>query len=187
MKKNFLLLLTFLIWVSFSAFAKEDTQVFFSPSLKCENNIVEQINNSTSSIDAAVYAINNEEIVKALKQAYDRGVKIRILTDKLQAANKSSKVTDLYRYGINIRVNSKFRIEHNKFAIFDNKVVSSGSYNWTNPASHKNSENCIFFIDETKVLTEYSERFDYLWRINTKKKSEEFFKKQHDKFNLLWR
>lgn len=177
MKKKFLLLLAFFTWISYSVKA-ESYKVFFSPASKCENNLIEQISNCKSSIDAAVYAINNDGIVKALKQAYDRGIKIRILTDKLQAANKNSRVKDLYRYGINIKVNSKFKIEHNKFAVFDGKSIVTGSFNWTTPASEKNSENCLFVFQRNDVIKEYQKRFDYLWKLNRKYKSDEWFNKR---------
>lgn len=160
-----------------------DLKVFFSPSLRCENKIVELINKSDERIEAAIYAINNDDIVCALKKAHDRGVKIRILTDRLQASNKSSKVRDLYNYGINIRVHSRFKIEHNKFAVFDGKVASSGSFNWTNPASDKNSENCIFFIRNRLAVQEFQDRFNYLWRINTKTKSDLWFEKKEGEKN----
>lgn len=150
-------------------------QVYFSPSLKCENNIVKLIDNAQERIDAAVYAINNKDIVNAIKKAHKRGVKIRILTDRLQASNKSSKVKELYGFGVNIRVHSKHKIEHNKFAVFDGKKAVSGSYNWTEPASTKNSENCIFFIKNKEIVKDYQNRFDYLWKINTKQKSDSWF------------
>lgn len=155
-----------------------ELRIYFSPSPRCEQNLVELINNSKQRIDAAVYAINNDEIVEALKNAHRRGVKIRILTDRLQASNKSSKVRELYNYGINIRVHSKHKIEHNKFAVFDNKSAASGSYNWTNPASEKNSENCIFFVQDQEAAGTYCSRFDYLWKVNTKKKSDKWFERK---------
>ena len=148
---------------------------FFTPSKKCENSIVQRIDKAEKSIDAAVYAINNRDIVKALKKAHDRGIKIRILTDRLQAGNKSSKIRELYNYGIKIRVNSKHKIEHNKFAVFDFDSVVTGSYNWTEPASDKNSENCLFFNRNKKTVREYHDRFNYLWQMNTKKKSDAWF------------
>lgn len=148
---------------------------FFTPSKKCENSIVQRINNAEESIDAAVYAINNKDIVKALEKAHKRGVKIRILTDKLQAGNKKSKVLELYDYGVKIRVNSKHKIEHNKFAVFDFDSVVTGSYNLTEPASDKNSENCLFFNRNQKTVKEYHDRFNYLWQMNSKKKSDAWF------------
>ena len=101
--------------------------VAFSPSKECENLIIKLINDSSAQIDVAVFDINNENIVNALKSAHDKGKKIRILTDKRQAGGKHSKVLELYEYGINIRVHSKHRLEHNKFAVFDKKYVINGS------------------------------------------------------------
>ena len=149
--------------------------VFFSPSPKCEDEIIRLINQSQTKIDIAVYAINNDNIVKALKEAYNRGIKIRILTDRLQAANKNSKVKELHALGFDIKVHSKYKIEHNKFAVFDNKYVSSGSYNWTNPATSKNSENCIFFEDNPNIIQSYQRHFDELWLLNTQSKSDKWF------------
>ena len=165
------------MWL-FSALSWAQTEVYFTPSPKCENGLIHMINEAQESIDVAVYSINNKKLVAALKKANERGVKIRILTDRLQASNKSSKVRELHDYGFNIRVHSKNKIEHNKFAIFDGKKASTGSYNWTNPATEKNSENCVFFTDNEKIVAEYQKRFDYLWKVNTKKASEEWFEKK---------
>ena len=171
-----LLVFVMFFCLDFSCWAKLDVR--FTPSQECEDYIINFINNSKDSIDIAVYSINNDKIIAALKKAKDRGVKLRILTDKLQASSKSSKVIDLYRYGINIRVNSRHKIEHNKFAIYDNKVASTGSYNWTNPASYKNSENCLFITNNREIITKYAKRFEQLWIMNTKKKSTEWFEKK---------
>ena len=154
------------------------TEVYFSPSKECENGLIKLINNSTESIDIAVYSINNTNIVNALKQAHARGIKMRILTDRTQASGKTSLVKELKDAGIDIRVHSKHKIEHNKFAIFDGKQASTGSYNWTNPASDKNSENCVFFFTDTTVINAYKERFEYLWKVNTEEASVKWFKKQ---------
>ena len=168
-----------IIFGTYTAFYKSDDLIFdeqvaFSPSKECENIIIKLIEHA-DKIDIAVFDINNDNIVAALKQAEKQGKKIRILTDKRQASSKNSKVLDLYEAGINIRVHSKNKIEHNKFAVFDNKYVITGSYNWTNPASNKNSENCLLTVENEEIIADYQSRFDYLWRINTKKKSEAWF------------
>lgn len=146
--------------------------VSFSPHGNCEQMIVNKINSAQKNIDAAVYSINNDNIVQALINARRRGVKIRILTDRFQAKGKSSKVKYLYDNDINIRVHSYFKIEHNKFAIYDGVQGSTGSFNWTNPAEKKNSENCIFFDNVDGIVDKYTNRFEYLWIKNTKKYSD---------------
>lgn len=97
--------------------------------------------------------------------AYNRGADIRIITDKGQAKVKGAKAEELKSVGIPVLTNKKHKIEHNKFAVFDDKYIVSGSYNWTTNASKNNSENCVFFDQPNK---EYSQRFEYLWNMYNK-------------------
>lgn len=168
----------FAILLLFSQSVYAKTEVGFTPSKECEDAIVYNIEHAKKSVDAAIYSINNKRIVAALKDAHRRGVKLRILTDKLQASAKSSKTLDLHREGVNIRVNSRHKIEHNKFAIYDGNKVSTGSFNWTDPASEKNSENCLLISMEQKTVEAYKKRFDILWRLNSKAKSENWFQRK---------
>ena len=73
------------------------------------------------------------------------------------------------------RINNRHKIEHNKFAIFDGNKVSTGSFNWTNLASEKNSENCLLISREQKTVAAYKKRFEKLWRLNDRAKSESWF------------
>ena len=157
MRKTILLVYLLSCCLTLPAFAA--TTVAFTPSLDCENMIVEQINKAKISIDVAVYAINNHNIVSALLNARKRQVKVRVLTDKLQAANKYSLVPLMYKNGLNLKVNSKYKIEHNKFAVFDCSAVITGSFNWTKAASLKNSENCLLITDELQEVKNYQIRF----------------------------
>ena len=141
-------------------------EVYFSPSSDCEDRIVKAIEASTNEIVASVYSINNKKIVDALKAAKVRGVKVRVLSDRVQASQRSSKILEMLDSGLDVRVHSKFKIEHNKFGVYDGKLVSTGSFNWTGPAARSNSENCIF-VDEPAIIAKYSERFAFLWEKNT--------------------
>ena len=149
------------------------TEIYFTPSLDCEKGIIERIEGAKGEIRVAVYSINNDNIIAALERAKANGIKIRILTDKTQASGKSSKARYLYSQGFDIRVHSKHKLEHNKFAVYDDSAASTGSFNWTNPASTKNSENCVFLGDK-KAAAEYTARFEELWSLNSKEKSDEW-------------
>lgn len=142
------------------------TEVYFSPSVDCENRIVRAIDESQSNIAVAVYSINNKKIVDALLAAKKRGVKLRVLTDNTQASQRSSRVLEMVANGVDLRVHSKFKIEHNKFGVYDGKLVSTGSFNWTGPAARSNSENCLF-LDDKSVISKFHERFEFLWSKNS--------------------
>lgn len=165
-------ILAVFMFISWPVYAQ--LEVNFTPSLSCEQRIIELIDESQQSVDVAVYSINNDNIVKALNNAHKRGVRVRILTDKTQAGKKSSKAVDMYRAGLDVKVNSAHKIEHNKFAVFDGSKVVTGSYNWTNPATDKNSENCLFILEQNQVVTDYQNRFNELWQKNQQEKSDEW-------------
>ena len=160
-------LLPILIYL-FSLSLHAETAVYFTPSNACENNIIYLLNNAKQQIDIAVYSITNDNLASAIKDAHKRGIKIRILTDKTQAENTSSKTVHLRNAGLNIKVHSKHRIEHNKFVVIDNQVVMTGSYNWTTSATLKNSENCLKIWNDDTTVLEYQKRFEYLWTVNSK-------------------
>lgn len=141
---------------------------------KCEKEIIKLINNSTETIDIAVYSINNLNIIDQLIKAKDKGVKIRILTDRIQAFGNSSKVKLLHDTGFDIKIHSKDRIMHHKFAIFDNKSAVEGSFNWTYSAANKNAEDCNVF-DKEEDIKVLQRRFKKLWKINSKDISECYF------------
>ena len=139
-------------------------KVFFTPSTACEKNVISAIN-SAQKIEIAVYSITHPDITDAIIKAHDRGANIRIVTDRLMAKGKGSSVERIKSAGIPIVTSKTHKIEHNKFAIFDDIHVVSGSYNWTTNASKYNSENCVFFDQPNK---EYSIRFEYLWNLYNK-------------------
>lgn len=139
-------------------------RVYFTPSTDCEKNIVKAINDA-NKMDIAVYSITNLAITNSLIAAHDRGATIRIITDRSQAKGKGSLVSKIKAAGIPVLTNHKHKIEHNKFAVFDDKHIVSGSYNWTTNASKYNSENCIFFDQQNK---EFTHRFEYLWDLYSK-------------------
>lgn len=155
-------ILLFFVWRT--ALANE---VYFSPSKDCEDRIVRAIQDSKREIVVAVYSINNRKIADSLREAKQRGIKIEILTDAVQAAQKNSLALPLLNEGFNLRLHSKYKIEHNKFAVFDGSLVETGSFNWTGPASRSNSENCIFLKD-AEVVKKYRNRFTFLWEKNTR-------------------
>lgn len=153
------------------------TSVYFSPNGGCEEHVVELINNTKNDLDIAIYAINNDQIILALEGAYKRGVKIRVLVDRIQAFGNKIKILELKKIGLDIRIHSKNKIQHNKFAISDGIKITTGSFNWTRPAQESNEENCLF-IDDPEVVESYKKRFnDYLWLVNTQEKSEIYFNK----------
>ena len=51
---------------------------------------------------------------------------------------------------------------HHKFAVFDRKVLLTGSYNWTRSAASENQENLIV-TEAPGLVRSFAAEFDKLW------------------------
>ena len=51
---------------------------------------------------------------------------------------------------------------HNKYAIIDESVVITGSFNWTTQAINNNQENLLFYEDK-ELCAKYLKEFNKLW------------------------
>ena len=175
-----------------SHFSQTNADVFFSND--CKRNIIHQINKTNNEILIAVYSIDDPNIAKSILNFVARGGKVRIITDRVQAANKNAKAPLLHEtLKPMVKVNNNtFRIMHEKIAIFiseypdpankNKKIVTEkailGSFNWTCSAAHKNAENCILIeSDQQEELNKLKARFEYMWQLFSSEDAEEYFKK----------
>ena len=115
-----------------------------------------------NSLSVCVFAISNWRLIDILISAHQRGVVVRVITDKEQMSVNSSPVEKLRRNGIQVRRNNDSYFMHNKFAIVDGKHLVNGSLNWTQQAIHGNQENVVISCG-TDVVEPFLERFELLW------------------------
>ncbi len=122
-----------------------------------DNNIIDDINSAKKSIYMAVYEMTNKHIVSALKNAYDRGVDIKIYTDDSTIDNDA--FTQLQSYGIDVNSDSDaYALMHNKFTLIDGSIVWSGSGNYTVYSFYRNNENYIR-IKDSDIAKTYTNKF----------------------------
>ena len=139
---------------------------YFSPKRGAADTLIGFIDRCEVSIDAAVYSLTHDDIAAALIRAHERGVRVRILTDKTQAGSRYADDELLESKGIPLLRDRKTGSMHNKFIIGDSNAVGTGSFNWTASADQRNAEN--FVIIRLKYTVEqFQDEFDYLWEINT--------------------
>jgi phosphatidylserine/phosphatidylglycerophosphate/cardiolipin synthase-like enzyme len=135
---------------------------YFSPGDACLKRIIGLIGNARRRADICVFTITDDRIARALRQAHERGVALRIITDNDKANDLGSDVSSLLRAGIPLRVDRSPHHMHHKFAIFDGSVMVTGSYNWTRSAADFNAENLVV-TDDVGLLGEFQDVFDGMW------------------------
>ncbi|MGR3293406.1 MAG: phospholipase D-like domain-containing protein [Candidatus Scalindua sp.] len=140
------------------------TEVLFSPRGSIKDAIIKNIMSSRGTIDVTAFTFTAGDIAEALYQAKERGVKIRVIVDQTQDAKCYPVLEFLKEDGFNLQF-LKGNIGgsmNNAFAIFDDKLLVTGSYTWTEYAEKFNYENAIF-IDESDVVEKYKKEFETLY------------------------
>jgi len=146
--------------ISISTLAK--TEVYFSLSDNPQKEIIKNINQAEAFINIAMYIFTDKEIALPLIEARERGVKVRLYLDKDQVDYQYSQSRFLVQKGIEIRISSNNYIMHHKFAIIDNRILLTGSYNWTFSANNRNDEN-LMVIDDPETIKIFQNQFVNLW------------------------
>jgi phosphatidylserine/phosphatidylglycerophosphate/cardiolipin synthase-like enzyme len=143
------------------------------------DKLKELINNSKKEICFAIYGFREQnDILEALINAKKRGVKIKGVVDSNTNNQNYYKDTFLlYRY-FDIKDDKQNYIMHNKFFIFDKKIVFSGSANISNTGTGGYNANSVIVIDDKKVASVFLKEFNQMFyqrKFHTKKEKITFF------------
>jgi len=116
-----------------------------------------------TSLEVCVFTISNDTIAKALEKLHAKGVKVRIISDDESAKNKGSDIFTMAAKGIPTRTDTNPNAHmHNKYVIIDNKILITGSFNWTWQAVSANQEN-LLIVEKEDLVRRYKDSFEKLW------------------------
>ena len=182
--KKFLLMHLFILFCFFSVsfgFSQEkepivNYQILFSPEDHIAEELIALIKKEQTSIKSAIYCLLHRDILKALIEAHKRGVKVEIIIDsysmksrfaskKMQEANIPVFVWNPTLPIVKVKNDRKIKksrsLMHDKFCIFGNNRVWTGSFNFTFAGSNANRENVII-LENKEIASRYLEEFERL-------------------------
>lgn len=136
----------------------------FSPGGATEKNIAAALDFSRESADIAVFSFYSLDIARAVINAHRRGLRVRVLVDRVQASQ--SEVGELLlAAGVPFRWSQGFSgkgVMHNKYAVLDGRLLMTGSFNWSDNAQDNNFEN-MFYSDSAVYAGPYAAQFERLF------------------------
>jgi len=123
--------------------AKPKVAVLFSPKGGCTKTIVDAINGAKTSIRVQAYSFTAAPIYNALVEAKKRNVDVAVILDRSALHTSTTAAQTLAKAGIQLLVDDKHAIAHNKIVIIDEDTVLTGSFNYTAQAEKSNAENLV--------------------------------------------
>ena len=139
-------------------------QSHFSAQDGIEWVIEREIDAAAKRIDVAVYTFTSRPLAQALDDARERGVRVRVILDPSNASGSYSKAAYLINNGVDVRVERGVGLMHHKFALIDDSVLITGSFNWTASAEAENDENILVLKGFPATYRAYLREFERLWR-----------------------
>ncbi len=163
--------------------------VKFSPTsrrIEWENStnglIVNTLKKANNSVDLALFVFSKQPISNQLEKRHLQGVNIRALIDPGFAYRYYSEGLDLL--GLELSRDCQYDPDnnpwtnpintvgipniprgdklHHKFAIIDNRIVITGSHNWSQAANYNNDE-ALLVIENPSIAVHFEREFERLY------------------------
>lgn len=134
----------------------------FSPEGTCSNRIISNIDAAEKSIHILAYSFTSDPIGAALIRAKQNGRDVKVIFDAAQSKGEGSELSRLIEAGIEVRVDNRTGLMHNKVIIIDQAAILTGSYNYSENAESNNREN-LLLLKDINLAAQYEANFQAIW------------------------
>jgi phosphatidylserine/phosphatidylglycerophosphate/cardiolipin synthase-like enzyme len=147
-------------------------EVAFSPDHGAEDLVLRVVDSAKADLRVMAYSFTSSKMTAALVRAAKRGVKVYLLADEKQntgeggAGKSKAALSTLSLAGVSVRLVGAYPIFHDKVQIADGRTLQTGSYNYSDAAARRNSENVIVHWDNPDLAMAYAEHFERNWRLS---------------------
>ncbi len=148
---------------------------YFAPTKRCRTNvcqaIIKNINAAKSEIGFAIYGFEKQdEIFDALKAAKARGVKIYGVVDTDSKGKYAYEDSQKFLKEFSLIKDDNAALMHNKFLIFDNQKVISGTMNISATGTGGYNSNTAVLINSSEIASIYKSELEQMINCKFQKK-----------------
>lgn len=129
-----------------------------------EKHIIAAIDAARKTLKIAIYQFDQQGVLEALTRAKKRGVKVSVVLDRghVYTTGRSHTggprkprpmIVELVKSGFDLVLlkGQASGIMHNKFLVADDKLLQTGSYNYTQQSEDDHYENVVFTMEAGRV------------------------------------
>ncbi len=137
-------------------------QVLFSPEDKAISHIVPYVQRAKTSVLFMAFTYTQPDLGAAMIERLNNGVKVSGVFESTGSDSEYSEMTPLFCAKAPVRQDGNPAFLHHKVIIIDNRIVITGSLNFTDNANQNNNENVII-IDNAAIAQLYTTEFQRIW------------------------
>ena len=136
--------------------------VFFTPPSGAGKALVHWIDDARQEVLVQAYGFTHNAIAQALLRAQQRGVRVAVLLDQKSSSTNRYVIDLLQSNQVALRFDGEHAIAHNKVMVIDQRIVVTGSFNFTNSADTRNAEN-LLVLESPALAARYQANWQSHW------------------------
>ncbi len=110
------------------------------------------------------YTFTSDELGAALVEKAQAGIQVKGIMDDSQVASDGTEYASFMQAGLDVQLDGNGKgLMHHKVIIIDQRIVITGSYNFTASAEDNNDENVVVLYDRdaaAKYLEEFQRDYE---------------------------
>jgi phosphatidylserine/phosphatidylglycerophosphate/cardiolipin synthase-like enzyme len=131
-------------------------EIYYAPETSLDAIDVGLIDNAATSIDMAAYVLTDPNVIEALDNAADRGVRVRVILDP----REHSAVDRMA--GLELRRKLPGPLQHLKSFAVDGAVLRTGSANFSS-SGERSQDNDLIVIRDPDAVSAFEAHFGRMW------------------------
>jgi len=139
-------------------------QVYFSPEDDVLDRIIPIVSSAQSDIRFLAFSFTDFPLAQAMIDRHAAGVDVAGVYEKTGSETEGAELRTFFCAGVPVRQDGNPRFLHDKLIVVDNRIVITGSFNFSNNATDNNDENVII-IDNPEIANLYIQEFGRVWSV----------------------
>lgn len=138
-------------------------EVYFSPDDGVAEHILEILNDAEESIYFLAFSFTTDEFGETIRAQAEDGLTVAGVMEEQQVKSNIGTEYDFFKQaGLDVFVDGNEGQMHHKTMIVDDRIVITGSYNFSRSAETRNDENVIIFHNE-QIADFYMQEFQRVY------------------------
>ena len=137
-------------------------QIYFASEDKVVDRLVPLIKGAKSSIRFMAFSFTHDELGAAVLARAKAGVDVKGVFETRGSETESSQLRLLYCAKVPVRQDGNPSTFHHKVFVIDDKIVITGSLNFSRNADESNDENVVV-VTNSDIAAQFLQEFDRRW------------------------
>lgn len=136
---------------------------YFSPTGGAQKAVLDKLKAARKNIQITAFTFTDTPMGDVLKAQNKANVTVQGVFETRNNGGIGAEYPGLKRAGLDILEDGNCYTMHSKTMVLDNRIVITGSYNWTANADKANDENMLI-IEDAKLAQAYGDEFKRIYQ-----------------------